>query len=567
MKIYNMMQNVVKKTTRVMVNELPARLINIGYNTYSKIYKGQLSLGLPVSRDLLISQEESKVHAVGKLALFLYHIIFRVTGKRITRVRIKAVLLDELEKGKLRLTEDVILLTRESLNHIIFERLGVQKQFLSTIQEEAERRFVLKEAIKKNKQPAYFGSRIDERENNGRGDYQTIFYQEFTDEGKGIGYRRLISMDDVMAGDDSPTLLLIPGFANNSNFFDMDNQYSLAKNMADMGMWVNLFDPRGCGINAGLLDPYYTVDTLIDYDLPSILNSIYLRSGNKPSVLVGHSMGGVVAENMVLNWALRCDFDKIDFISDKEKKILDKVLIPASDAEKNIQKVKGIISLGSPKFFKKKSHVCFPIMLWLNHLSRIFNMSQIPVRELSRMATEFPVFKNIARNVINSNIGGLNFLINPENFKNDRYFMDKYLKTSTDSIPLGLGFQFIRAIYDENGFKRMDRSNLNYSNCFSLFPKNIPLFHFWGGDDPVAPKDNIKYSKFYPHKIKKVYRLETVEDLNKVVIEHEPSQLIDFVIEKTAHLDLLYGETAQNFIQPLLDQIIETIWSGWSYEE
>ena len=555
----NIMLKFIKKTTRTLMNDIPAQLINIGYNTYSKIYEGQLSLGLPVSRDLRVGQEEVKIHAIGKLALFLYHIIFRVTGKRITRTRIKAILMDELDKEKLRLTEDVVLLTNKSLHHIVFQRIGIDKQFISEIQKEAEKRFILKESIKKKKQPSYFGSQIDERENNGRGDYQTIFYQEFTDEGKAIGFRCLTSMEDVVAGDDNPSLLLVPGFANNSNCFDIDNHYSIAKNLADMGLWVNLFDPRGAGINAGVLDPYYTVDTLIDYDLPSVLNSIHSRSGNKSSIILGHSMGGVVSENMVLNWSLRCNFDKIDFISKEEKRILDKVLIPVSEAVENIKKVKAVISLGAPRFFKKRSHIVFPSMLWLNHFARIFSMSQLPIQEASKVATQIPIFKNIFRTIINSNIGDLNFLLYPDNIGHDRYFMEKYLKSAIESIPLGIGFQFLRAIYDENGFKRMDGSNLNYSNCFSFFPDTIPLFHFWGGKDMVSPVANIKYSKFYPHKIKKVYRLKTISDLNKVVIEPEPSQLIDFIIEDTGHLDILYGKSAENFLYPLLDQIIETV--------
>ncbi|MBW2220348.1 MAG: hypothetical protein JRF40_12800, partial [Deltaproteobacteria bacterium] len=73
-------QKVGKSAIRLVVNDMPAKLINASYNTYSKIYKGQINMGLPVSKDLIISQEEIRTNAIGKLALTLYHIFIRATG-------------------------------------------------------------------------------------------------------------------------------------------------------------------------------------------------------------------------------------------------------------------------------------------------------------------------------------------------------------------------------------------------------------------------------------------------------------------------------------------------------
>ncbi|MCK5685317.1 hypothetical protein KAJ27_14395, partial [bacterium] len=123
------------------------------------------------------------------------------------------------------------------------------------------------------------------------------------------------------------------------------------------------------------------------------------------------------------------------------------------------------------------------------------------------------------------------------------------------------GFQFLKAVYDGQGFKRMDKTSLNYSNHFSFFPKNIPVFHFWGGKDNVASLKNIKYSKFYPHKIKKVYHLEKIEDLKKIEIVSDPGQIIDFVVEGANHLDLLYGKKAEEIVHPVIEKIIDAIWS------
>ncbi len=555
-----------KSAVRFVVNEVPTHMINLSYDTYSKIYKGQVNLGLPVAPELIVSQEQIRSNAIGKLALTLYHIFFRITQTVIPRDQIKIILSDELEQDSIRLTEKVILLTRKELAHIAVERLHIDPEFENKIYGEAFRRNIVREALKTACQPAYFESEVDEKEHNGRGDYEMVYYMDFTQEGKEIKFRRLLSMEAVTAGDNNPSIILVPGFANNSNCFDLNNQYSIAKNLADKGNWVYLFDPRGVGVNAGRFDPSYTVDTLIDHDLPTVLNFVTQRSCGKPSILLGHSMGGLVAENMVLNWALRLDFDKLK-LPERNKAALDKVLVPEKNAAEALKTVKGVITLGSPRCFDKKSHLFFPSALWLNHLSRIFKLSHIPIQEVSRLVTQLPVLKTITRSLYNQNIGDLNFLISPENHKNDPYFIERYLERAMESIPLGLGFQFLKAVYDGNGFKRMDRSVLNYTHHFSFFPKEIPLFHFWGAKDCLAPLGNIRYSQFYPHKYKQVYRLEHIEDLKKVTILPEQSQLIDFVIEGANHLDLLYGKRAKELVHPLFEQIIEAVWSDWSYTD
>ncbi|MBF0258874.1 MAG: alpha/beta fold hydrolase [Desulfamplus sp.] len=563
-------ENIIKlkrSVTRLIVNDIPARIINAGYNTYSKIYQGQLSLGLPVSRELVHSHREMKINAVGKLALSLYHIFKHATGETIPRDQIKAVIGEDLAKGRIKLTENVILLNIKSLTYLTLRRFHIDQSFLQPILDEAGRRYILKESFKLDRQPVYFESEINERESNGRGDYATVFYRTFTEEGKEIRFQRLASMEDVTAGDSRPSVVLVPGFANNSNCFNLSNHYSMSMDLADASMWVYMFDPRGMGINNGRFDPYYTVDTLIDYDLPAVLKFSYTKSCGKPSVLVGHSMGGMVSESMVLNWGLSLNYEKLNFLSSKEKRSLAKVLPSKTEAKNNIKMVKAIISLGSPKFFDKTSHVFFPAALWLNHLTRILRLSYLPVQEVSRVVTDLPIIKDITRLIYNNNIGELNFLIEPENHKDDKFFIERYLKTATESIPLGIGFQLLRSVYDETGFKRMDNSNLNYSDCFAFFPEEIPLFHFWGSKDHLAPVDNIKYSQFYPHKHKKVYRIDSVDDLKKVEITDEKSQLIDFVIEGASHIDLLYGKIAREILYPLYEQIIETVWGGWTYEQ
>lgn len=564
--ILNRWRNLSSTLTRYLVNDGPAQLINSGYNAYSMLYRGQISLGLPVSKELIVSQAEIRSAAVRKLALVLYHICLNATAVEVARDDIKNILTDELAKGSIRLTENIILLTEDQLTYLALKRFKVPQSDLSTILDKALRRRILSESLRVDPVPIYFESEIEEKAQNGRGDYETVYYRNFTDEGKEIGFRRMVSMEGVTAGDNRSAVVLIPGFANNSNCFNINNRYSLAKDMADQGFWVYLFDPRGVGVNQGRFDPLYTVDTMIDYDMATLVRFIYARSNGKPSVLVGHSLGGLIAENMVLNWSLAGHLNDLEGLEPEQRDLLAQVL-PQPEAAEHYQKmVRGVISLAAPKFFSKQSHIFFPAALWLNHLSRMFRFKQVPVKEIAKVFTELPLLKQITRIVSNRNLGDLNFLISPQNHIDDKYFIERYLQVAMESIPLGLGFQCLKAIYNGNGFKRMDGTRLNYSDCLHLFPENIPVFHFWGTRDDLVPIENLRYRTRYPHRVKKIYYINSPRDLKRITITSEKSQLIDFVVEGANHLDLLYGKAADAIVKPLLMQIIENVWGDWSYD-
>ena len=550
---------------RLVLNALPTYWSNSSYDLYSRIYEGQLRLGLPVSKKLLKSQEEVRSRAAGKLALTLYHIFFHVTGTRIPRNEIKLILQDELSKERIRLTEDVIILKESELTVLARDRFHIAERFVPEILASARRRRILKETLRQHRAPAYFEMDIDEKEVNGRGDYEVVYYNDFTDEGKSIGFRRLASMEEVTAGDNRPSILMVPGIGCNSNCFNLNNRYSVAKDMADMGFWVYLFDPRGMGINEGKFDPMCTVDTLIDYDLATLVRFIGKRSHDKPVILLGHSMGGIIAESMVLNWSLRRNFHRLDMFTDRQMEVLDKVLPPLEEAEHYLSMIRGVICLGSPKFFQKTSHLVFPASLWLNHISRIFRLRYVPFREAIWFLTRLPGVRTGARTLLNMNLGGLNPLISPANHKKDKQFIMRYFQEAGESFPLGVGFQFLKGIYNGQGFKRMDETRLNYTGMLPFFPDDIPVFHFWGSDDPLGSPANMRYSGSYPHRHKKVYRITGLKDVSKVEISRERSQLIDFLIEGVNHLDLLYGEAAEKVVQPLIIRCIRQAWSDWKY--
>ncbi len=556
-----------KNSIRFVANDLTTRWFNATYNSYSRFYEGQLRLGLPVSKELLKSQEEMRSIAASKLALTLYHIFLNVTGTRIPRNQIKCILIGDIEAGNIKLTENVVILTRKQLKYLIINRFKIPAYFFIDILEEATRRRILSETLKQNRLPSYFHSEIEENTQNGRGDYETVYYRDYTDEGKEIKFRRLVSIEDATSGDNHPSLLLVPGFTNNSNCYDLSNQQSMAKDFADKGHWVYLFDPRGMGINKGKFDPLYTVDTLIDHDLPTVLDFIYNRSKRKPSILFGHSMGGIVSENMVLNWNLRQHLNGLKDLTSPQKAYMNQILPSADVAAQNLKQVKAIISLGAPKFFNRTTHAIFPAMLWLNHLARIFNLRQVPVKDVLQFMMQVPVLSDLTQALLNSNIGDLNFILCPENHRSNKVFTKLYVNKVLESVPLGLGFQFLKAIYNGEGFKRMDQSRFNYSSHVHLMPKDIPIFHFWGAKDPLAPPTNLQFSKHYPHRSKKIYYIEKPEDAAKIEISSKKSQVVDFVIEGANHLDLLYGKLAERIVKPLIMQIIEKSWDNWSYED
>jgi pimeloyl-ACP methyl ester carboxylesterase len=556
-----------KTSVRFLTNDLVAHLLNAAYNSYSRFYEGQLRLGLPVSKELLKTQDDMRSVASGKLALTLYHIFLRVTGTRLPRHQIKNVLIRDIEDGNIKLTENVIMLTRKQLKFLTINRFKIPAYFFTDILEEATRRRILIETLKTNRLPAYFDSEIEESSLTGRGnDYETVFYRDYTNEGKEIKFRRIVSIEEVTSGDNRPSLVLVPGFSNNSNAYDLTNHQSLAKDFADKGHWVYLFDPRGMGINKGKFDPLYTVDTLIDHDLPTVLNFIYTRSKNKPSILLGHSMGGIIAENMVLTWSVRQHLNAIKDLSHQQKAWLNQILPPADEAAEKLKQVRAVISMGSPKFFNKTSHAIFPMLLWLNHMSRIFGIHQVPVKNFLQSMMRYPGLSDMTQMFLNSDLGDLNFILCPENHRNNKIFTKLYVNKVLESVPLGLGFQFLKAIYNGEGFKRMDQSRFNYSSHLHLFPDNIPVFHFWGSKDPLAPPDNIQFSKLYPHRSKKIYYLEKREDIEKIDISSRKSQVVDFVVEGANHLDLLYGRLAEEIVKPLLMKIVEQSWGDWTYE-
>jgi hypothetical protein len=166
-------------------------------------------------------------------------------------------------------------------------------------------------------------------------------------------------------------------------------------------------------------------------------------------------------------------------------------------------------------------------------------------------------------------------LINSDNFEDAKNFLSKLVGEGTDSFPLGVGFQLLKAIYSGKGIRRMDRDKFNYSAHLDEIPPDIPIFHLYGADDPLAPPfnlafidrafyagDALDFSGFppYSHGKKAAHRLSREDSPSSIRVPIMGSQVQGFVIEGISHLDFFDGRTAEKIVRPLLKQLIKAIW-------
>jgi len=136
------------KTVRLMLNRIPAMGLSWGYNVFSRFYKGQISKGIPVSKKLKKRHEEIRIRAVAKLALSLYHIFTPYTKEgSISRNKIKSILFEELNNDRIRITENVILLSEAQLEYLVKERFHISSLYLPDVLAAARRRWIIKENL------------------------------------------------------------------------------------------------------------------------------------------------------------------------------------------------------------------------------------------------------------------------------------------------------------------------------------------------------------------------------------------------------------------------------------
>lgn len=138
-------------------------------------------------------------------------------------------------------------------------------------------------------------------------------------------------------------VVLCHGLSNNHRFLEFQSPHSLAAALADAGFEVITVELRGAG-NAAPAPKGTRADGCIDdyvrFDVPALISHALTHSGALKTFWVGHSLGGLVA-------------------------------LAAAEGEVQ-EKLKGLITIGSPVFFRTQWHTRWLLIFgyWLSPLGR-----------------------------------------------------------------------------------------------------------------------------------------------------------------------------------------------------
>lgn len=527
-----------------LFHRLPASQLNLAYHIFSKFYQKQPYTHLIESfiPRILPTQRQIEEKAAWKLAqvLGVIRISFlqakgampqeSAAERQEYRKKLVAQLLEMLCHGRLERNGSSIFLRDCDIGPLA-ELLQVEQEFFHRRAAELK---ILRSVIDDPTKLSYLRNEFVEIDGE---QYTLQHYRVITRDGMVNNLTMLIDDLQVMPGDKRPSIILVPGIACSANAFYVNGKYALARDLARRGYWVYLFEPRGMGRNRAAFDVDCTLDTLIDDDLPSVIDFVHKRSKGKPVIVLGHSMGGMVAEFMLQMWSVQGDRD-------------------------SLAKVKGLITLGAPKRFDKNRHIFFPLILWLNYVLPFLKVDRVPLNEILLPLSKTPGIKNLFSMAVDMDWANLNFLINPDNLMSGD-FMFQFIRRVIGDFPLGIGFQFQKAIYTGKGISRMDQrfasgeEKHNYSKNIGMFDPQMPVFHFLAEQDPLAPPDLNNFETSYRHASKRTVLVHQ-QDVGEIA--GHASQVNYFIIPRTKHIDLLYGKTATRWVHPLIYRAIDAIW-------
>jgi Serine aminopeptidase, S33 len=538
----------------------------------------------------VITPERVEAQTAHRLGPTLQHVVEEIKGSRPKLEDILKVIDKGLESGLFDNYGEAIFINPHRVGDLLVA-LSIPADKKDAFIADASKHYLLREYIHANQAKGYFGSKILSYT---RGTYIRRIYMDLTRDGKLLSLTRVVNQDRVKTNDNRPSVLTIPGVACNHQTFDLNEHESFALGQCDKGRWTYLFDPRGLGKNKGDFDPHCFFDTLVSNDLPAAIDFIYNRpSQKKPVVLIGHSMGGLIAEFMLIRQAykLRLVIERMNQLSNQNdfttkgktreeiRDFLDRTETGKDNGGETtgeirsltaeaythfeiLNGIKGVITLGSPKTFDKNRHPVWPLLLNLNLVLPFLQAKEVPVDIGKWIISKAPKLAKLIRP-----------LINPSNFKDADAFLADFAG-GTDSFPLGVGLQFLIAIYSGKGMRRMSQDKFNYSAHLDELPVDIPISHFYGTDDILAPpfnaafvdhshplKGSIDLSRFpqYPHQGRVVHQLDLKTDPQLVDIT---SPVNAFVVDGVGHLDFLYGKRAQRVIVPLINRLVDQIWQS-----
>jgi pimeloyl-ACP methyl ester carboxylesterase len=530
-----------------LLQKIPAKQLNFAYQLFSNYYQKKSRINLIESfiPRILPTQKQIEEKAVRKLAQVLG--VIKMSFLRATlsesqtplegsserqeyRKKLVAWICEMLSQGQLERNGSAIFLRDRDIASLA-SLLQVQEEFFRRKAGELK---ILRSIIDDPMKLSYLHNEQIEISDE---QYTLQHYRVITKDGMVNDLTMLIDDLQVTPGDKRPSVILVPGIACSSNAFYVSAKYALARDLARRGYWVYLFEPRGMGRNRVAFDVDCTLDTLIDDDLPSVIDFVHKRSKGKPVMLLGHSMGGMVAEFMLQMWSRQGDRD-------------------------SLSKVKGLITLGAPKQFDKNRHLFYPMILWLNYILPFLKVDRVPLREIITFLCKTPGIRNLFSMAVDMDFADMNFLINPDNLS-ESDFMFQFIRRAVGDFSLGIGFQFQKAIYTGKGISRMDHlfaegdEKYSYTKNVALLDPHIPLVHFLAEEDPLAPPDINNFQEIYRHTSKKTVILGK-QDCGDIV--SDPSQVNYFIVPRTKHIDILYGKTASRWVYPLVFRAIDTIW-------
>lgn len=566
----------------------------LAYDIASAVRRRSLSRMIKrAPRSFVMPPEHIEAQTAFRIGPTLQHVVKEITGKEPPLQTVLDLISEGQTAGHFVNYGEAIFISRHRIDDLMI-LLGIPKERKDEFMAEARSHYLLHEYVYAAQASGHFGSDFRSLP---RGNYIEREYSILTRDGKLLSLTRLVNLDKVKTNDDNPSVLLVPGIACNGRFFDLDNETSLALDHADQGRWVYLFDPRGLGKNKGDFDPQCFFDTLVSNDLPAAVEFIRNRpSPKKPLVIIGHSMGGMISEFMLIRQAYKMNqlarsiskmigdptfttkgktrpeiaamLDKVEAglagrrKADREVKAL---VAEARDHLEILASVKGLVTLGSPKIFDKNEHPIYPLLLLLNIFLPLLREEEVPVDKGKWLIRLMP-----------SLTFALRHLINADNFKDPKAFLAQLVTQGTDSFPLGIGLQLLKAVYSGRGVRRMDRDKFNYSAHLDEIPPDLPIFHIVGTKDPLAPEFNLGFidrrhgltampaiATFpkYSHQQRQVIRIDAAASPDDIPISDQASQVRGFAIEGLGHLDFFYGQTGNRIVRPLLDRLINTIWS------
>ena len=465
-----------------------ARSLNAVYTLASAARSKSLEkMAQRYPRSFVLPPEDVETQTMHRIGPTLQHVVRDVTGTEPPLDQVTTAITDGISDGLFHSYGEAIFINPHRVDDLL-PQLGVAAQDKANFLKEAGAHYLLREYIYRDQAASHFTSSFRALD---RGRYIETGYKILTRDGKFLTLTRIINQDRVKTNDTRPSVLLVPGIACNHGIFDVNDDDSLALDLADQGHWVYMFDPRGMGRNKGEFDPQCFFDTLVSNDLPAAVDFIFNRpSPKKPVVVVGYSMGGMISEFMLIRQAHKLNVLLAKLSSSSAPistritprseitAFLDRTEATETTAESRariaearthlaiLNTVKGLVTLASPKIFDKDYHPLYPVLLMLNILLPAFRFEDVPVDLGKWIIKRFPFAAMVGRP-----------LINPENFDDPNAFLAEFIENGTDTFPLGVGLQLLRAIYSGKGVRRMDKDRFNYPEHVDEIPFDLPVFH------------------------------------------------------------------------------------------